>query len=78
MATAYDAKLRGRAVRKLQAAPAEQWLWESYQASNQIYQDTPNNADVDYRYYPAHADLMKQRITEAGVRLAGVLNKTFN
>ncbi|QIL75025.1 S1/P1 nuclease [Hymenobacter sp. HDW8] len=78
MATAYDAKLRGRVIRKMQAAGPEQWLWESYQASNQIYQETPNNADVDYRYYPAHADLMKERITQAGVRLAGMLNKAFN
>ncbi|SMB98932.1 S1/P1 nuclease [Hymenobacter roseosalivarius DSM 11622] len=77
MATAYDARLRGSVIRKLQATPPEEWLWESYQASNQIYQETPTNTDIDYRYYPAHADLMRQRIIEAGVRLAGVLNKAF-
>ncbi|MGY2132380.1 S1/P1 nuclease [Hymenobacter sp. HD11105] len=77
MATAYDAKLRGSVVRKLQAASPEQWLWESYQASNQLYQETPNNADIDYRYYPAHSVLMRQRIIDAGIRLAGVLNKAL-
>jgi hypothetical protein len=77
MATAYDAKLRGSVVRKLQAASPEEWLWESYQASNQLYQETPNNADIDYRYYPAHSVLMRQRIIDAGIRLAGVLNKAL-
>jgi hypothetical protein len=77
MATAYDTKLRGSVVRKLQAASPEQWLWESYQASNQLYQETPNNTDIDYRYYPAHSVLMRQRIIDAGIRLAGVLNKAL-
>lgn len=77
MATAYDAQLKGRTIRSLQAAPPEQWLWESYQSCAQLYQETPNAADLDYRYYPAHAELMRQRIVEAGIRLAGLLNATL-
>ncbi|MBC8081860.1 MAG: S1/P1 nuclease [Hymenobacter sp.] len=77
MATAYDTGLRGSQIRTLQAAPPEQWLWESYQASAQLYQETPNGTEIDYRYYPAHAELMKRRIIEAGVRLAGLLNEAF-
>ncbi|GAB3294520.1 S1/P1 nuclease [Hymenobacter tenuis] len=77
MATQYDQKLKRRQVRELQSAPAEQWLWESYSASEKLYQETPAGTDVDYKYYPAHADLMRQRIVEAGVRLAGLLNEVL-
>lgn len=77
MAQQYDQKLRGRQIREMQAAAPEQWLWESYQQSEKLYQETPAGTDVDYKYYPAHADMMRQRIVEAGVRLAGLLNKTL-
>ncbi len=56
--------------------PAE-WLFESYTAATQLYADAAQNPNPDYRYYPAHADLMKQRIQQAGIRLAAVLNEAF-
>jgi hypothetical protein len=77
MATQYNHRLRGRQVREWQRAAPSQWLWESYQASEQIYKEVPASADIDYTYYPAHAELMKQRIQQAGVRLAAVLNQAF-
>ncbi|QKG58288.1 S1/P1 nuclease [Hymenobacter sp. BRD128] len=58
------------------ADPGE-WLWESYQESGKLYAEAAQKPDPDYRYYPAHADLMKQRIQQAGVRLAAVLNEAF-
>jgi len=74
IAQQYDQHLPHRQLRALQKSTPEQWLWESYSASEKLYQETPTDTDVDYKYYPAHADLMKQRIVEAGVRLAGLLN----
>ena len=56
--------------------PAE-WLFESYTAATQLYAEAAQNPNPDYRYYPAHADLMKQRIQQAGIRLAAVLNEAF-
>jgi hypothetical protein len=56
--------------------PAE-WLWESYQISSKLYDEAAQNPNPDYRYYPAHADVMKQRIEQAGVRLAAMLNAAF-
>ena len=73
----YEPQLRGRQVKTWQKATPEQWLWESYQASEQIYGDVPANGDVDYKYYPAHSELMKQRIEQAGVRLAAMLNEAL-
>lgn len=77
MAQQYDHKLPRRQVRKLQAMPPEMWLWESYNMCAQLYQEVPNDTDIDYRYYPAHAQLLQQRITEAGIRLAGLLNEVL-
>lgn len=56
--------------------PAE-WLFESYTIATRLYAEAAQNPNPDFRYYPAHADLMKQRIQQAGVRLAAVLNEAF-
>ena len=58
------------------ADPAE-WLWESYTIAGQLYAEAAQNPNPDYRYYPAHADELKQRLQQAGIRLAGVLNAAF-
>ncbi|MDJ0364336.1 S1/P1 nuclease [Hymenobacter sp. H14-R3] len=57
-------------------SPAE-WLFESYTIAGQLYTEAAQNANLDYRYYPAHASVVKQRIQQAGVRLAAVLNEAF-
>jgi hypothetical protein len=77
MASQYDGPIRRRQVREWQAAAPETWFWESYQASEKVYGSAPASGDVDYNYYPAHSELMKQRIQQAGVRLAGLLNEVL-
>ncbi len=73
----YNQGLRARQVRQWQHAPLEQWLFESYQAAERLYAEAEKSPDLDYRYYPAHAELLKQRIQQAGIRLAGVLNEAL-
>ena len=53
------------------------WLFESYTIASNLYDEAAKNPNPDYRYYPAHADIVKQRIQQAGVRLAAVLNEAF-
>ena len=60
-----------------QAADPTEWLFESYTLAAQLYAEAAQNPVPDYRYYPAHADLLKQRLQQAGVRLAAVLNEAF-
>ncbi|GAB3635319.1 S1/P1 nuclease [Hymenobacter arcticus] len=57
-------------------SPAE-WLFESYTIAGQLYTEAAQNPNPDYRYYPAHATIVKQRLQQAGVRLAAVLNEAF-
>ena len=65
-------------LKQWQAAtdPAE-WLFESYIIAGQLYGEAAQNPNPDYRYYPAHATIVKQRLQQAGIRLAGVLNEAF-
>lgn len=53
------------------------WAFESYQSSTQLYAEATQNPSFDYNYYPKHADLIKKRIAQAGIRLAAILNEIY-
>ena len=53
------------------------WAFESYQMSKQLYAEAAQNPDFDYNYYPTHADLVKKRLAQAGIRLAAILNEIY-
>ncbi|MVN78839.1 hypothetical protein GO988_21115 [Hymenobacter sp. HMF4947] len=53
------------------------WLFESYQLSAPLYTEAAQNPALDFRYYPAHAPMLQQRLLQAGIRLAGILNQLF-
>ena len=74
--TAYD-YLPASQIRTWQHDEPLKWAFESAQLSEQIYAEADKNPAFDYSYYPAHADVLKQRIQQAGVRLAGLLNEAL-
>ncbi|WP_379084924.1 S1/P1 nuclease [Pedobacter sp. UC225_65] len=53
------------------------WAFESYEISQQLYAEAAQNPDFDYDYYPKHADFIKKRLAQAGLRLAGLLNEIY-
>jgi hypothetical protein len=53
------------------------WLYESYEISQQLYTEAAANPEFDYTYYPKHADIVKKRLAQAGIRLAGILNEIY-
>jgi len=55
-----------------------QWLWESYQVSTQIYDDAQPGGNIDEASYKRSIAIVHLRIAQAGIRLAGELNKLFN
>lgn len=55
----------------------EQWLFESYQVAEHLYAEAEKSSDFDYRYHLEHAQLLKQRLQQAGMRLASVLNEVL-
>ncbi|MBO9203197.1 MULTISPECIES: S1/P1 nuclease [Niastella] len=56
------------------------WIWESYSISSGIYAeiDTMKTLQLNDSYYQSHIPVVQKRIEQAGIRLAGVLNKIFN
>ena len=53
------------------------WAFESYQMSQQLYAEAEQNPEFDYDYYPKHAEFIKKRLAQAGLRLAGLLNEIY-
>lgn len=61
-----------------QTSSMEQWLLESYKIASQLYQHTPLNAKLSYRYNFDHIETLNQQLLKGGIRLAGILNDIFN
>ncbi|HEV2478570.1 MAG TPA: S1/P1 nuclease [Puia sp.] len=66
-------------VRKWQSDPVVKWMWESYVISSQLYAevDTMKSRSIGQAYYDEHWGQVAQRLEQAGVRLAGLLNVIF-
>ncbi len=62
-------------VKKWQAASVRDWAHESMSYRPQIYLIGEGN--LSYRYGYLHFDIAKQRMLQAGIRLAGILNQVY-
>lgn len=65
-------------IKQWQADSPMEWLWESYQISSELYSATQPGQNVDEAYYRKYIPVIRKRIDQAGIRLAGELNKLFN
>jgi hypothetical protein len=64
-------------IRKWQADSPIEWLWESYQISSVLYEDIKQGQTIDEAYYKKYIQTIHLRIDQAGIRLAGELNRLF-
>lgn len=61
-----------------QKQPLNDWLYESYEASEQLYREiTQPWQRLSYKYNFDHIRLLNERLLKGGIRLAGVLNEIF-
>jgi len=65
-------------IKQWQADSPMEWIWESYQISSQLYQETKSGQTISDAYYQKYIGIVHQRIAQAGIRLAGELNKALN
>jgi hypothetical protein len=65
-------------VKKWQAGSPMEWLWESYQISTELYNDIKSGQRIDDTYYQHYIPTIHLRIDQAGIRLAGELNRLLN
>ncbi|GAA4321821.1 hypothetical protein GCM10023149_21850 [Mucilaginibacter gynuensis] len=64
-------------ISKWQADSPMEWLWESYQLSTELYANAKPGQTMDEAYYKKYIPFIRQRIDQAGIGLAGELNKIF-
>lgn len=76
LATTCDAVSKEEA-KNWQKDNVAKWAFESYEMSQELYAEAAKNPEFDYDYYPKHADFIKKRLAQAGIRLAGVLNEIY-
>jgi hypothetical protein len=62
---------------KLQAAPISEWIYESDQIADKLYNDVKPGENLSYKYNFKYIGLLNDQMVKAGVRLAGVLNQIF-
>ena len=64
-------------IKKWQSEDIIHWIWESYQISSKLYEEVKSGSKLDDAYYSKHISTVNERIEQAGIRLAGVLNYAF-
>lgn len=64
-------------VKEWQQASVRDWAYESMEYRDAVY-NLPDNNRVGYEYRYANYDIVKERLVQAGVRLAGVLNEIYD
>lgn len=65
-------------IKQWQADSPMEWIWESYQISSQLYAGIKPGQQIDEVYYQKYISTIHQRVDQAGIRLAGELNKLLN
>jgi S1/P1 Nuclease len=70
-------KLAPPDISRLQNAGPLDWMYESYQLSTTLYKEIDQDNKPGEDYYRAHIPIVDRRLEEAGIRLAGELNRLF-
>jgi len=65
-------------IRIWQSTDHRAWVEESRALARKVYESAKNNDNLSYRYAYDFDEDLKLRLLQAGVRLAGLLNKIFN
>lgn len=63
-------------IKKWQSTDVLTWAYESQNARQQVY-DLPEPMKISYQYDYQNLALLNQRLLQAGVRLAGILNEIY-
>lgn len=63
-------------IKEWQAASVRDWAVESMELRTQVY-DVPENGRLSYNYSYENFDLVEQRLLQAGIRLADVINEIY-
>lgn len=62
---------------KWQNSSVGQWLFESYQIAESLYNEVQPEDKLSYRYNFDHVAILNQQLLKGGIRLASLLNEIF-
>jgi hypothetical protein len=75
-ATVLDVKTKDE-QKAIQQSSLEDWFYESHVTADKIYAQSPDGADLSYKYVYIFQDVLNDQLLKGGLRLAEVLNDTF-
>lgn len=75
-ANLLDNKSR-KEVKNIQKGTVEEWLYDSHQIANKVYDATPAGAELSYKYGYDFNSTLERQLLYGGLRLAKLLNDTF-
>ena len=64
-------------VKRWQSSSLEEWFYESHVVSDSIYDASPNEAKLGYRYNFQFQKILDEQLLKGGVRLAELINQAF-
>jgi hypothetical protein len=64
-------------VKAWQSGSLEEWFYESHVMSDSIYDATPNESKLSYKYNYQFQKIVEDQLLKGGVRLAALLNQAF-
>lgn len=64
-------------VKAWQSGSLEDWFYESHVMSDSIYDATPNDSKLSYKYNYQFQKIVEEQLLKGGVRLATLLNQAF-
>lgn len=64
-------------VKAWQSSSLEDWFYESHVMSDSIYDGSPAESKLSYKYNYKFQGLLNEQLLKGGIRLAALLNRTF-
>lgn len=64
-------------VKAWQSSTLDDWFYESHVLADSIYDSTPNESKLSYKYNYQFQDILNKQLLKGGIRLAGILNETL-
>lgn len=64
-------------IKQIQSGTLEDWFYQSHQLADEVYDRTPADSHLSYRYNYMFYDKLNQQLLDGGLRLAKVLNDVF-
>jgi hypothetical protein len=64
-------------IAAIQQGPVAKWMYESRELCEKVYADTKSGEDLSYKYRYIYMPVIRERLQQGGIRLAGMLNEIF-